>query len=121
MRGLGPQTPKWWEPTLTAPKLIAKFKRERRTPCGLGCFRTLEAVPDPNNFVSRVSLLVNRLSLYWALQSDDIVGSGDESDLDQRVIADIKTIWKADPDAIPCDVAVLGLDTFTCRQVGYIS
>ncbi|ELU40494.1 SET domain-containing protein [Rhizoctonia solani AG-1 IA] len=35
---------------------------------------------------------------------------------DARVQADIETIWRVDPDAMPCDVAELSWDKVTCRQ-----
>ncbi|CAE6430669.1 unnamed protein product [Rhizoctonia solani] len=95
-RGRGPQTPRWEKPKLSASQLFAKFKREKRTRCGENCFYSL-GVPEHGD------------------RSFDITEL--DSDPDARTQADIETIWKVDPDAIPCDIAELSWDKVTCRQV----
>ncbi|CAE6494647.1 unnamed protein product [Rhizoctonia solani] len=94
-RGRGPQIPRWEVPKLSAHKLFAKFKREKRNRCGEDCFYSL-GVPEHGD-----------LSL-------DVTEP--ESDPDAQTQADIETIWKVDPDAVPCDVAELSWDKVTCRQ-----
>ncbi|CAE6508067.1 unnamed protein product [Rhizoctonia solani] len=94
-RGRGPQTPKWEVPKLSAHELFTKFKREKRQRCGNDCFYSLD-VPEHGDL------------------SFDITEH--ESDPSARTQADIETIWKVDPDAVPCDVAELSWDKVTCRQ-----
>ncbi|KAG8755166.1 hypothetical protein FRC11_006215, partial [Ceratobasidium sp. 423] len=94
-RGRGPQTPRWEKPKLSALQLFTKFKREKRTRCGENCFYSL-GVPEHGD------------------RSFDITEP--DSDPDARTQADIETIWKVDPDAMPCDIAELSWDKVTCRQ-----
>ncbi|KDN38829.1 hypothetical protein RSAG8_09235, partial [Rhizoctonia solani AG-8 WAC10335] len=94
-RGRGPQIPRWEVPKLSAHKLFAKFKREKRNRCGEDCFYSL-GVPEHGDL------------------SFDVTEP--ESDPDAQTQADIETIWKVDPDAVPCDVAELSWDKVTCRQ-----
>ncbi|CAE6476204.1 unnamed protein product [Rhizoctonia solani] len=94
-RGRGPQTPKWEVPKLSAHELFTKFKREKRQRCGKDCFYSL-GVPEHGDL------------------SFDVTEH--ESDPSARTQADIETIWKVDPDAVPCDVAELSWDKVTCRQ-----
>ncbi|KAJ1303959.1 hypothetical protein OPQ81_008370 [Rhizoctonia solani] len=96
-RGRGPQTPRWETPKLSAHKLFVKFKREKRMRCGEDCFYAFPlGAPEQ------------------ADSSIDVIES--DSEPDARTQADIETIWKVDPDAIPCDVAELSWDKVTCRQ-----
>ncbi|CAE6462473.1 unnamed protein product, partial [Rhizoctonia solani] len=94
-RGRGPQIPRWEVPKLPAHKLFAKFKREKRERCGEDCFYSL-GVPEHGD------------------SSFDVTEP--EFDPDARTQADIESIWKVDPDAVPCDVAALSWDKVTCRQ-----
>ncbi|KAH7333891.1 hypothetical protein B0J17DRAFT_674532 [Rhizoctonia solani] len=94
-RGRGPQAPRWEKPKLSAQRLFIKFKREKRARCGENCFYSL-GVPEHADL------------------SFDVTEP--ESDPDARTQADIETIWKVDPDAIPCDIAELSWDKVTCRE-----
>ncbi|CAE6464126.1 unnamed protein product [Rhizoctonia solani] len=94
-RGRGPLVPRWEKPNLSAHELFAKFKREKRTLCGENCFYSL-GIPEHGDL------------------NFDVIEP--ESDPDARTQADVETIWKVDPDAVPCDVAELSWDKVTCRQ-----
>ncbi|CAE6362404.1 unnamed protein product [Rhizoctonia solani] len=95
-RGRGPQIPRWRQPTVSAQKLFAQFKRLKRKRCGDSCFFFSFGTSEQGD------------------SSIDIIES--ESDPDARTQADIETIWKVDPDAMPCDVAELSWGKVTCRQ-----
>ncbi|CAE7133929.1 unnamed protein product [Rhizoctonia solani] len=92
-RGRGPQVPRWEVPKLSAHELFTKFKKERRERCGDHCFYSLPEHADSSFDVTE-----------------------HDSDPDARTQADIETIWKVDPDAVPCDVAELSWEKVNCRQ-----
>ncbi|KAF8752965.1 SET (Su(var)3-9, Enhancer-of-zeste, Trithorax) domain [Rhizoctonia solani] len=94
-RGRGPQTPRWRKPTVSAHKLFAQFKRLKRARCGNNCFSFSFGTSEGDSSLDIIEL---------------------ESEPDARVQADIETIWRVDPDAMPCDVAELSWDKVTCRQ-----
>ncbi|QRW22830.1 SET domain-containing protein [Rhizoctonia solani] len=132
-RGRGPQTPRWRKPTVSAHKLLLSFKRLKRARCGNNCFSfsfgtsegdssldiiELESEPDARvqaDADKYILLQFFRLKLTGVRpRSLDIIEL--ESEPDARVQADIETIWRVDPDAMPCDVAELSWDKVTCRQ-----
>ncbi|KAF8699708.1 SET protein, partial [Rhizoctonia solani] len=94
-RGRGPQTPRWRKPTVSAHKLFAQFKRLKRARCGNNCFSFSFGTSEGDSSLDIIEL---------------------ESEPGARVQADIETIWRVDPDAMPCDVAELSWDKVTCRQ-----
>jgi hypothetical protein len=50
-------------------------------------------------------------------QSDDVIVHVDDNEPAEDVIAELKLNWMQMPDAIPCDIAAIGDDSYTCRQV----
>ncbi|QRW10025.1 SET domain-containing protein [Ceratobasidium sp. AG-Ba] len=97
-QGRGPLYPKFSTPKLKVDQLIAQAKRENSAGCDNDCFLSLEGPTAPDD------------------SNDEIIVHDEGDELSRSVIEELELNWKQLPDATPCDIAIFGGGSYTCRQ-----